>query len=140
MVLGIAGLLVAIVPTSLERLRDGGQYRDTVRTIVSELRQGRQLASSKNDIVVFSVDTVGRTFGLQGNPVKSIPDALTLKTTVGLLAVGSSAVSKQQQTADIVFLPDGGASGGTIELTRPSGSGVRIKVDWLTGKVTQVVF
>jgi len=37
----------------------------------------------------------------------------------------------------IHFLPRGGASGGSVDLLRPSGSGVRLRVDWFTGRVEQ---
>ena len=37
----------------------------------------------------------------------------------------------------IRFLPRGGASGGSVDIVRPSGSGVRLRVDWFTGRVEQ---
>jgi len=34
------------------------------------------------------------------------------------------------------FYPEGGSSGGDIDIARPDGSGVKISVDWLVGRVT----
>ncbi|MFP5400179.1 MAG: Tfp pilus assembly protein FimT/FimU, partial [Gammaproteobacteria bacterium] len=42
--LAIVGLMVAVVPTALERLRDSMRYRDTVRAVVTDLRAARQKA------------------------------------------------------------------------------------------------
>ena len=34
-------------------------------------------------------------------------------------------------------MPRGGASGGSVDLIRPSGTGVRLRVDWFSGRVEQ---
>ncbi|HEY0201888.1 MAG TPA: GspH/FimT family pseudopilin, partial [Burkholderiaceae bacterium] len=40
--------------------------------------------------------------------------------------------------AAIRFLPSGGATGGSIDVARgSSGSGTRLRVDWLSGHITQ---
>ena len=31
------------------------------------------------------------------------------------------------------FLPEGGATGGSVDILRPAGSGARLQVDWLSG-------
>ena len=41
------------------------------------------------------------------------------------------------QDGAIRFLPEGGATGGSVDIVRPSGSGVRLRVDWLSGRVEQ---
>ena len=46
-------------------------------------------------------------------------------------------IEVQGQEAAIRFFPDGGATGGSIEVVRPSGTGARIQVDWLSGRITQ---
>ena len=42
-----------------------------------------------------------------------------------------------QQKVSIRFHPQGGATGGTVELVRASGAGTRVSVDWLSGAITQ---
>lgn len=131
-VLAIGSLLVALVPPAFDRLRELSQYRDTVRAIVLDLRQARQQALAQGQVVNFRVDLSNRQFGIEGRAFKTLPTALEVKTTVG-----RKELPDNTQRATIAFLPEGGSSGGTIELVRPSGAGVRIRVDWLFGQVTQ---
>jgi len=131
-VMAIGALLVGLAPTAFERLREVSQYRDTVRAVVVDLRQARQQALVYKQMVRFQVNVSERQFGIEGLPQKTVPASLELKATVG-----TSAVADIRQQAAIAFLPDGGSSGGTVELVRRSGGGVRIRVDWLTGQVTQ---
>lgn len=130
--MAIAALLVAVVPSSLEKLREVSQYRDTVRAMVVDLRQARQQAVVNGAPVIFRVNLADRQFGIEGQSFKKIPDSLEIKTTVG-----TSGASENTRHADITFMAEGGATGGTIELVRQSGAGVRLRVDWLFGLVTQ---
>jgi general secretion pathway protein H len=131
-VLAIGSLLVALVPPAFDRLRETSQYRDTVRAMVVDLRQARQQALAFGKTVNFHVDLSDRTFGIEGQALKALPSSLEVKATVG-----SQEQPDNTQKAIIAFLPEGGSSGGSIELVRPSGAGVRIRVDWLLGQITQ---
>lgn len=131
-VLAIGALLVGLAPTAFDRFRDVSQYRDTVRAVVVGLRQARQQALAHRQMVRFQVNVADRQFGIEGSPQKTVPTSLELKATVG-----TNAFADIRQEATIAFLPDGGSNGGTLELVRRSGGGVRIRVDWLTGQVTQ---
>ena len=131
-VLAIGSLLVALVPPAFDRLREISQYRDTVRAIVVDLRQAHQQAQASGQVVNFRVDLSDRKFGIEGQTLKALPTSLTVKTIVG-----SQEQPDDTQQAAIAFLPEGGSTGGTIELVRPSGAGVRIRVDWLLGQITQ---
>ena len=131
-VMAIGALLVALIPPAFDRLRDVSQYRDTVRAIVVDLRQARQQAIAFGQVVNFQVDLSGRKFGIDGRPFKALPESLEVKTTVG-----KNESTNASQLATIAFMPEGGSSGGTIELVRQSGAGVRIRVDWLFGQISQ---
>jgi general secretion pathway protein H len=131
-VLAIGALLVALVPPAFDRLRDVSQYRDTVRAMVVDLRQARQQAIAFGQVVNFRVDLAGRKYGIDGRPSKTLPESLEVKTTVG-----KNEIADANQPATIAFMPEGGSSGGTIELVRQSGAGVRIRVDWLFGQISQ---
>lgn len=131
-VLAIGAVLVALVPPAFERLREISQYRDTVRALVTELRQARQQAQAYGHTVVFRVNLAERQFGIEGRPFKSIPPSIEVKTTVGQ-GVGQEI----NPSPAIAFMPEGGSTGGTVELVRQSGAGVNIKVDWLFGHITQ---
>lgn len=131
-VLAIGALLVGLVPSAFDRLRDASQYRDTVRAMALELRQARQQALTHGQVVVFRVNLSDRQFGIEGRPFKTLPASLEVKTTVG-----TNALPQNNPQAAIAFMPEGGSTGGTIELVRQSGAGVRLRVDWLFGQVTQ---
>ena len=130
-VLAMIALLAALVPLAFERLREAAQYRDAVRSVLSDMRQARYRALSEGREVRFRVDLAHRSYGVEGRPPKALPEPLRLRTTVADIELTAD------KTAAIRFLPSGGATGGTIEILRPGGAGVRLTVDWLSGGVTQ---
>lgn len=127
-VLAIAGLLVAVVPPSFDRLRQSSQYRATVKTVMHEMKQARSLALQDGRAVRFEVDLGRRTFGIQGGAPHLLPADLELRATTA----ESETVSG---VAGISFLPQGGATGGNVDVLRPDGSGARLGVDWLSGQI-----
>lgn len=131
-VLAIGAMLTAIVPVAYGRMHEGAQYRDAVRAIVNDLRLAHQRAVSSGLPVTFRFDFASRSYGIEGQNQKILPSVLEIKATVG-----QADDSLPNQKADFVFLPEGGSSGGTIILMRKSGAGVRIRVDWLLGQITQ---
>ena len=133
-VLAIGTLLIGLAPPQFERLRASSQYRDCLRNVMLTLRQARQQATDRGEAVTFRVSLQDRKYGIVGQPTHDFPDSLEIRTTVGT----RDGVPNDPNRADIIFLPDGGASGGSIELARPNGGGVRVRVDWLLGQITQV--
>lgn len=130
-VFAIMALVVGLVPMAYERLREGSQYRDAVRTMFSELRSARALAVGHGQEVRFTVDLAQRSYGLDGEPRRTLPEPLQLRATVA-----DREISPQGQ-ASIRFLPSGGATGGSLEILRAPGVGTRLRVDWLSGRTTQ---
>ena len=131
-VIAIAAMLVAVVPTAFEKIREASQYRDTLRAALTDLRTARLQATVLGKPIRFVIDAKERRFGLEGAPLFQLPLSLEMSATVG----SSTAVSNAD-VVDVTFFPEGGATGGTIEFLRKSGGGVRLKVDWLFGRVTQ---
>ena len=130
-VFAIAALMVAMVPPAYSKYREGSQYRSTLRLVVGELRMARQLAQSRHLQTKFIADLEQRKFGLANNStLHVVPDTLNLRVTVG------GELMNQRQVASIEFLPEGGASGGSIDVLRISGGGTRVKVDWLSGQIS----
>lgn len=130
-VFAMIGLLTTLVPLAFDRLRESTQYRDTVRGVLSDMRQARYRALAEGRTVRFNLDLGKRSYGVEGSPVRSVPEPLQLRATVADIQMTGV------QNAGILFLPTGGATGGTIEIARPSGAGVRLTVDWLSGAVAQ---
>lgn len=129
--LAIVGLMVAVVPTALERLRDSMRYRDTVRAVVTDLRAARQKALAEGSEVRFVVDLAQGRFGLDGRELYALQPPLQMRVTV------AGIEWSEQQVGAIRFLPQGGATGGSVDVLRPQGGGVRITVDWLSAAVSQ---
>ena len=129
-VLAILGLLVAFVPSAYGKLSESVQYRSTLRTIVSDLRTARQRALTGREVASFSVDLDKRSYGIAGAVQNTLPKSLNINVTVGRELITSGKI------ASIEFLPDGGATGGSIEVIRAGGDGTRVRVDWLSGRVS----
>lgn len=130
-VFALLALIVGLVPIAFNRLHESMQYRDTVRAALTDLRAARQMAQSQGVETRFDVDLQARTFGIEGRAPHTVPEALTLR------AVMAAEVGEGDQRLAVLFLPRGGASGGSVDFIRPSGSGVRLRVDWFSGRVEQ---
>lgn len=131
-VFAILALLLGLAPLAFDRLREGAQYRDTVRSMASQLRAARYSALSEGREVLFAVDLDRRAYGVgDAGGWRPLPPALRLRAVVAGAELHGSGV------ASIRFLPGGGATGGSIEIIRSSGAGTRLRVDWLSGRVTQ---
>lgn len=130
-VLAIGALMLGLMPLAYDRLRESAQYRDVVRTIYSEVKAARSQATLTGEPTRFVVHAQRREYGVPGRVVHPIPDAIQVRATV--------AASESGRTGDagIVFAPQGGSTGGIVEIVRRSGAGTRIRVDWLTGRVSQ---
>ncbi len=126
-VFAISALLIALVPTAFERLRESVQYRDALRSVMSDLRQARYRAESQGREVRFNVDLAKGLYGLDGSTPQVLPSPLKFRVTVASIEL------TPQDIASIRFLPEGGATGGSVDILRPAGNGARIQVDWLSG-------
>lgn len=130
-VFAIMALLIGVTPIAYQKMRDAAQYRDVLRAMLIELRAARQQAVLTHSESRFRVDLQQRKFGVQGGAERSIPESLTVRATVAGAELSANSV------AAIRFLADGGATGGSIDVLRSSGVGSRLRVDWLSGRVTQ---
>ncbi|MBR0567250.1 type II secretion system protein [Azoarcus sp. L1K30] len=130
-VFAIAALLVALAPPAFERMQDAARYRETVGHVFSDLRSARYIAQTEGREAVFEVNLRQKSYRLDGGPVRTVPDGLELRATV------AASEFDPDRGAGIRFLPGGGATGGSIEIVRASGAGVRVRVDWLSGRVSQ---
>ena len=130
-VIALMALIVGLIPVAFNRLHESAQYRDTVRAVLTDLRAARALAQGSGSEVRFAVNLPARSFGVEGAEPQHVPEPLVLR------AVMAAEESGADGSLAIRFLPRGGASGGSVDLIRPSGSGVRLRVDWFSGRVEQ---
>lgn len=128
-VLAMAALLIGLLPAAFGRLREAVEYRSTIRTLRAELREARMLAGIQGAEVRFNLDLDKKAFQIEGRSWHAIPEPLGLRLTLG------GTDWRANRSGSIRFLPGGGATGGSIDLLRPTGDGTRLQVDWLSGRV-----
>jgi general secretion pathway protein H len=128
--LAIAGLTLTVTPSLFGKAQETIQYRSTVRSVVGELRKARVSASTQGVSSFFHVNLLQRQFGSDVQKQQSLPDALEMRVTVG-----DQQLAPGGQNALIEFLPDGGATGGSIDIVRRSGEGTRVRVDWISSQI-----
>jgi general secretion pathway protein H len=131
--LAIAAMVLAIAPVALGRAYETMQYRATVRSMLADMKSARLEAARSGRPSTFTVDLETRRFGVGEQLRSELPEALEVHVVVAQTEI------RPDGRAAIRFYPEGGATGGSIELVRPSGAGVRLRIDWLLGRVTQEV-
>lgn len=131
-VFAIMALVMAVAPVAYGRMQSATQYREVVRGMIAGMRVARQQAILTGRDTVFSIDLGQRLYGAEGSRVRPIPEGIDVRTTVAAGEVTDGRF-------DIRFLPSGGASGGSVDVARAGGTGVRLRVDWFSGRVEQEV-
>lgn len=125
----IVGLLLAVsVPASV-RFYDSIQYRQAVRDVITLLGSARYLAVNEGRAQDVVIDPRSNELSLNDKR-EHLPGSLKL-------AVHTARELNQRDRGVIRFYPEGGSSGGGIDIERPGVDGVRISVDWLVGRVSQ---
>lgn len=131
-VFAILGIVIGVVPAALGRLHDAVVYRNTVQDVSTLLRSARQTALSQGGYTTFLASSRQRVYGLEGRQLESLDQSLRFELETAEIA------NKADGVQGILFLPQGGSTGGSISIIRDqTGTGVRLRVDWLTGLVTQ---
>jgi general secretion pathway protein H len=128
--LTVAVLALTVVPVSMMKLHEGMQYRSTVRDLLSGLKAARSEALRSGAPVHFTLDTDEHWFTIDAQRKITLPESLRLGMIVAEREV-------RDQRGSIRFYPDGSSTGGSIIVRRNSGDGVRLRVDWLLGRVSQ---
>lgn len=125
----IAALVLSVAPAAYKRFAQTLQYRNDVRIVTAALRSARLQAVNRGHPVAFSMNLSGREYKVGEGDVRRISSDVTVR-------VIAAKAATDHDVARIVFLPDGGSSGGSIDLMRASGEGTRLRVDWLLGRVS----
>lgn len=129
-VMTISVVAVGVIPFAYGKLREVIDYQDAVRTVATELRTARYLAVSTGQTSRFDLNLKDRQFGVNGHMTRKLPDHVDVIANVASREVAGNG------NVGIVFLPEGGATGGSLKMVRRSGGGETITVDWLTGQIS----
>ena len=128
-VLVIAGLVLALVGTSISRSISGAEMRTAARKMASSLRYTRTRAILDKKEQVFLVDTENRSYLAPKRKAVELPEGMKVLLTTARSELTAESVG------GIRFYPDGGSTGGSIELDA-NGRIYRINVAWLTGEAS----
>ena len=126
-VLIIAALVLALVGTSISRSVTGAEMRTAARKVAANLRYTRTQAILQKSEQVFLVDTEARTYQAPEREAVELPEGMNVAlTTARTELTGESA-------GGIRFYPDGGSTGGYVEL-ESNNRIYKVSVVWLTGE------
>ena len=128
-VMVIVALIMGLVATSMSRSVSAAEARAASRKLVSSLRYTRARAIIDKKEQVFQVDTENRSYQAPGRKLIVLPEGVDVTITTALSEITA------QDMAGIRFFPDGGSTGGHIELT-VNGREYRVNVAWLTGETS----
>jgi len=128
-VLVIIALVMGLVATSMSRSISGAEARSATRQLVASLRYTRARAIIDKSEQVFQLDTEKRSYQAPGRKLVTLPQGVEVTITTARSEITSEAVS------GIRFFPDGGSTGGHIELM-VNGREYRVNVAWLTGEAS----
>ncbi len=126
--LAIAGLMLAVAVPASVRFYDSMQTRQAVRTTMAMLQSAREQALSSGVPTDVLIRPTARSIRL-GEKEYRVPNSLQM-------TVHGAAELNYADVGVIRFYPEGGASGGGIDLRRKNGAGTAINVDWLVGRVS----
>jgi general secretion pathway protein H len=128
-VMVIIALVMGLVATSLSRSISGAEARAATRKVVASLRYTRARAVIDKTEQVFLVNTEERSYLAPGRKQVNLPEGVDVTITTARSELTSEDV------AGIRFFPDGGSTGGHIELTINDRE-YRINIAWLTGEAS----
>ena len=125
----IVGLVMAAsIPASV-RFYESMQYRQAIRGVTTTLLSARYKAVNSGKAQDVSINPDTNTVRLNGRTTQ-LPAAFSI-------VVHAARELNRDGEGVFRFYPEGGSSGGDVEIARSNGSGVRITVDWLVGRVIQ---
>jgi len=126
-VMVIIALVMGMVATSMSRSVSGAEARAAARKLVASLRYTRARAVLDKSEQVFLVNAEERSYLAPGRKQVQLPEGVDVTITTARSEITAEDV------AGIRFFPDGGSTGGHIELLVNERE-YRINVAWLTGE------
>lgn len=128
-VMVIIALIMGMVATSMSSSISGAEARSAARKLVASLRYTRARAVLDKSEQVFQVNTEERSYLAPGRKQVQLPEGVDVTITTARSEITAEDV------AGIRFFPDGGSTGGHIELLVNERE-YRINIAWLTGEAS----
>ncbi len=128
LVLVIAGMMYALVPSLFGAGLAGTELKKAARQVAAGLRQTRGEAIKARKDASMRLDVDGRVFRIGDDArVHQLPKRVSMTVYTAQSEVGA-------QEAAIRFFPTGGSTGGRVTLAAGDRK-LFVDVDWLTGRV-----
>jgi len=127
-VLAILALMIAVAMPMLKRSAPDRELKSQAQEIAALLRYGRTLAIRDNREIEVAIDLEHRLIEI---PAIGRPVRLRASTGLKILTARGQVAPR---TATIVFTPQGGSSGGSIEISDGKIAAL-VAVSWLTADV-----
>ena len=128
LVVALIAIIGLITATAMNGGIDGMRLRNAGKEVASQLRYTRTQAIATGEMQRFLIDPQSRRWEAANGRHGQLPEALAVHFR------GAAQVGAGTGQGGIAFHPDGGSSGGTIELSVRSALW-RIDVAWITGEV-----
>ncbi len=128
-VMVIMALVLGLVATSISRNISGAEMRSAARKMTASLRYTRTRAILDKQETVFMIDTENRSYLAPKREAVTLPEGMNVAVNTARSELTSENVG------GIRFYPDGGSTGGFIELEANKRI-YRIDVAWLTGEAS----
>ena len=136
--LGVAALLAGVATPMAVRMYDSMQYREALRGLSTAASGARYRAITSGRAFDLMVEADASRYTVV--PAQTAFDKGKINNIAADLRVqmvSARQLSSQAGVGVIRFYPDGSSTGGSITLWRTNGDGLRLRVDWLLGRITQ---
>lgn len=137
----MAALFVGLAVPSGWKMYRSMEYRKAVRDISTAASAARYNAITSGIAQDVLVDTAASSYLVREHGKSVRRDSFhSLPESISLAARTAAEINPTREIAGIRFYPDGSSSGGSISVSRETSGGadgVRLRVDWLLGRVTQ---
>lgn len=125
----IAALVLGLVATSISRNISGAEMRSAARKMTASIRYTRTQAILDKQEQVFLIDTENRSYLAPKKEPVILPEGMNVAVTT------ARSELTDEHVGGIRFYPDGGSTGGFIELEANERI-YRINIVWLTGEAS----
>ena len=126
--ISIAAVVMGLSVPAMQKLYASSQYHGAVNDVVTTLTSARYAAIRSGSGEDVMINPTTKELEL-GGKVKSLPASLLIEV------LGSQELNRDGAGV-IRFYPDGGSSGGYVNLSQENGASVQVQVDWLLGRVS----
>lgn len=127
----ILALAAAMVSVAFAGAGSGMRFEESARNLAAGAREAQLRALRTGRDVSLVIDVDQRAFAVSGDPWMRLPADVSLRVT----SAGEHFAAQRRPA--FVFAPDGGSTGGTIEMSRLDRKAT-IRIDWLTGETTVI--